>query len=225
MRKLLLFGLLGGVFGVALLLERLFSQPEPQAALAANKAVWVLGGGTPREIPEEPPAEESSRKGSSPARIGGKKTATPVAADAEIDAAPAPIDLEEETTPVRHHIVAADETLSSIARLELGSTTRWKDLARWNGITDPAALKKGTKLRLAPPQAATAEPAPRSSPSAVTDAPALARTHKVAKGETLSKISARYLGSAQRWREIQRLNGNVDPANVAEGTVLRIPER
>ena len=46
----------------------------------------------------------------------------------------------------------------------------------------------------------------------------------VAKGETLSKIAARYLGDAGRWREIQSLNKITDPAAVVEGSVLTLPE-
>ena len=111
------------------------------------------------------------------------------------------------------------ETLMSIAKAELGATARWHDLAQWNGIDDPARLKIGSKLRLSPPDDAQRAPAPPKTP-AVAD-----RTHRFAKGDTLSHLAALYLGDASRWREIQRLNGIADPAKITEGTTLQLPQR
>ena len=56
-------------------------------------------------------------------------------------------------------------------------------------------------------------------------APAASRTHTVAAGDSLSKISLRYYGTANRWREILQANpGTVSPAGVVRvGTTLRIP--
>jgi nucleoid-associated protein YgaU len=45
----------------------------------------------------------------------------------------------------------------------------------------------------------------------------------VASGETLSDIARSYLGSAQRWPEIQSLNKIQDPRRVRAGDILQIP--
>jgi nucleoid-associated protein YgaU len=52
-------------------------------------------------------------------------------------------------------------------------------------------------------------------------------THTVAKGETLAKLSRKYLGSAGKWKQIYELNKSVidDPDNVRPGTTLRIPNK
>jgi LysM repeat protein len=54
-------------------------------------------------------------------------------------------------------------------------------------------------------------------------APAKGPTYVVAKGDVLSGIAARTLGSAGRWREIAALNPKVDPDRLFVGTVLALP--
>jgi nucleoid-associated protein YgaU len=207
MRKLVLFGLLAGVFGLALALENFFSRQQPaQKSGDDGRVVLQLGGGPPRSIPVEPPVQPVKQDDGRTARA--KERPLP-------DPAPRPADVTG--LPGRTHVVARGETLSSIARGELGSSSKWKELALWNGIEDAGALREGTSLRLAPSASASGT----SSNSAATEA----RTHKIAKGETLSRLAARYLGDATRWREIQRLNGITDPASVPEGSTLKIPER
>ncbi len=50
------------------------------------------------------------------------------------------------------------------------------------------------------------------------------RTHVVRPGETLRGISARYLGTSQKWQEIQRLNPDiVDPDRLRPGQRVRMP--
>ena len=227
MRKLALFGLLAGIFGLALALERFFStrSPMPAAKAADNRAILQLGGGPPRSIPAEPPADPPPGTGGT-RRDGEEGRGSRPRRD--VEPAPAPLPVE---APARTHVVAKGETLSSIARQELGTSTKWKDLARWNGITDPSALKEGTPLRLQPAAAtgtAASPPkelAPRSASARSATPGTESRSHRVAKGDTLSRIAARYLGDATRWREIQRLNAITDPASLSEGTTLKIPDR
>jgi nucleoid-associated protein YgaU len=140
MRKLVLFGLLGGVFGMALLLEHLFSRQEERRRATSDKVVMVLGGGPPRTIPDAPPAEPAASE-----------------------------------DPAKQGAAAAGKTAAARERK--------------------------------------------------ADEPPPARTHKVKKGDTLSKLAARYLGDATRWREIQRLNDISDPTAVREGATLKLPEK
>lgn len=55
--------------------------------------------------------------------------------------------------------------------------------------------------------------------------PDVARNHTVEKGDTLSAISNRYYGSANRWEEIFNANRDQldDPDLIQPGQVLRIP--
>lgn len=53
--------------------------------------------------------------------------------------------------------------------------------------------------------------------------PPVQRTYTVKKGDTLSKIAARLLGSYKRYPEIAKLNGIRDPNRIFPGDVLKIP--
>lgn len=57
----------------------------------------------------------------------------------------------------------------------------------------------------------------------VAGKPPAARTYTVKKGDTLSKISATFLGSYKRYLEIAKLNSIRDPNRISVGQVLRIP--
>ena len=57
------------------------------------------------------------------------------------------------------------------------------------------------------------------------DSAPLPRTHTVAAGDNLAKISKRYYGTTVRWEEILKANGEVikNENNLAIGTTLKIP--
>jgi nucleoid-associated protein YgaU len=54
-------------------------------------------------------------------------------------------------------------------------------------------------------------------------APAAGPTYVVQSGDTLGEIAARQLGSFERWPEIAKLNGNLDPKKVRKGMKLVLP--
>jgi nucleoid-associated protein YgaU len=257
MRKLVLFGLLGCVFALALLLEHFVTRPGPQRSGDPDHLVAVFGGGPPREIPATPPDEPDSAPPPADSGKGGRggraKAATNSATDRN-EAARRSDPFEIPVASAKEHVVEKGETLATIARAQLGSAQKWHDLALWNGIDDPNSLQTGARLRLSPPDGAAnpktsdADKANASKTNAggakLADAgadqarsakdpkdakgavPAAGeRTHKIAKGDTLSHIAAQYLGDASRWREIQRLNGITDPANLTEGRTLQLPQR
>jgi nucleoid-associated protein YgaU len=62
-------------------------------------------------------------------------------------------------------------------------------------------------------------------PPAPVEAPAGPRVHTVAPGDSLSRISLRYYGTASRWNEILQANRDAirNPDSLALGTKLRIP--
>ncbi|MGN6332786.1 MAG: CIS tube protein [Motilibacteraceae bacterium] len=51
------------------------------------------------------------------------------------------------------------------------------------------------------------------------------RVHRVAPGETLDRIAARYYGDSNAWRDIASANGIEDPLAVRAGTLLSVPRR
>ncbi|HTO03023.1 MAG TPA: LysM peptidoglycan-binding domain-containing protein, partial [Opitutus sp.] len=76
------------------------------------------------------------------------------------------------------------------------------------------------------PQAAAAVvPATNPEPAPTPIETPAARTHTVVLGDTLGKISRQYYGTAARWEEILRANGDIirDPNVLTVGTTLRIP--
>jgi LysM repeat protein len=79
-----------------------------------------------------------------------------------------------------------------------------------------AGADVATSLPSAPPPAATAAPAA---------SPAAPRTHVVTHGDTLSRISQQYYGTATRWAEIFEANRDMlrAPENLRVGQTLRIP--
>jgi phage baseplate assembly protein W/nucleoid-associated protein YgaU len=61
-------------------------------------------------------------------------------------------DGESRPWTVGSHVVRDGETLPAIAHAYFGDAERWRDLAVTNHITDPAAVRPGTLLRLAMPE-------------------------------------------------------------------------
>jgi nucleoid-associated protein YgaU len=114
--------------------------------------------------------------------------------------------------PIRTHTVQVGETLSSIARDELGDADRWPEIFALNRgtISDPDQIFPGQILIL--PGDTPVEPAPRF--------------HIVQSGETLSSIALAELGDANRWPEIFALNHDVigNPDVIFPGQALLLPD-
>ncbi|MDF3057937.1 MAG: hypothetical protein K0R17_2152 [Rariglobus sp.] len=72
---------------------------------------------------------------------------------------------------------------------------------------------------------ATAAPVTPPPAAPVAETPAAPRTHTVAPGDSLSRISKQYYGTAARWNDILQANKAVirNPDELALGTKLRIP--
>ena len=85
---------------------------------------------------------------------------------------------------------------------------------------DPPAPAPAPAPVVAPP--APAAPAPAKTEPA---APASPRFHVVGTGDSLSKISKQYYGTANRWNDILQANRAAipHPDALALGTKLRIP--
>ena len=70
-------------------------------------------------------------------------------------------------------------------------------------------------------QPAAGQPMTTSRPATYTK-----RTHRVERGETLSELAGRYLGSSARYMELYEANSDVlaSPHNLRPGMVIRIPD-
>jgi len=131
-------------------------------------------------------------------------------------------------TAAREHVVAAGETLSSIAARHLGAASRWREIARANPAVNPDNLRVGTKLVLPEPGAV---PARASASLSSSPAPVAAgsdpATYVVRSGDTLAAIARRTLGTAD-WATLYAANRELigpDPAALRVGMKLSIPKR
>lgn len=80
----------------------------------------------------------------------------------------------------------------------------------------------------APPAPAPAQPAAAAAPPQASPAPvAEPRSHTVASGETLSRISRKYYGKSSEWQKIAEANKEIlpDPTKLKPGMVLVIPPK
>jgi len=129
-----------------------------------------------------------------------------------------------ERTGERIYVVQRGDTLSDIAREQMGAASRITDLISANQavLKGGSSIRPGMKLRI---------PGTRSSSGAAAPAPrgssfdGGAKSYTVQKGDTLMSISARMLGSSKRWREIQGANESVlhGGQELRVGMVLTIP--
>lgn len=143
---------------------------------------------------------------------------------------------------IRLYPVKEGETLFSIAAQQYGDGSLWQALAEFNKsvVPNPARMRKGVTLRLPPIE--VLRPGRSSSPvtptppvreqtiarQPATETAGIARaSHTVQRGETLSQIAERRLGSRARWPELAQLNRDVvpNPNALTPGVVLRLPDQ
>lgn len=118
----------------------------------------------------------------------------------------------------RTYTIKANDSLYGIARRELGSGARWKEIQGLNPGLDHNDLKVGKVIKL--PAASGAATTAAESPTGTAGG----RTHTVAKGETLADISKKYFGTAKRWKDIVSANPGVNPEGLKVGQKIAIPE-
>ncbi|MDB6094285.1 MAG: Peptidoglycan-binding LysM [Verrucomicrobia bacterium] len=113
------------------------------------------------------------------------------------------------------------QTQDQLAALSLENNqlkTRLSMVGNPSGSTMSSPTYPGT------PAAAIAT-APAAAPVAATPAASVARTHVIAEGDTLAKISRQYYGTPNRWSEILSANRDVlhDEKSLVIGRTLKIP--
>lgn len=128
------------------------------------------------------------------------------------------------------YVVRSGDSLERIARRELGDGARWREVAELNGIKNPNLVRVGQKLAMpAGAKVASVAPASQAVKQAVKrpvpGAKSAGNVYVVAKGDVLSRIAERELGSSKRWREIVELNPGLKPAKLYVGKKLKMPAR
>jgi len=137
------------------------------------------------------------------------------------DPLPAPAPAAETKT----YTVQPGDTLSDIARRELGSASRWREIVAANPqLRNSEVVRTGMKLTIPAKSAAVAKSS--AAVDVVKPAPvAGGKTYTVQKGDSLSSIASRMLGSSGRWREIVAANEPLlhGSDRIAPGMELTIP--
>ncbi|MDA0666585.1 MAG: LysM peptidoglycan-binding domain-containing protein [Planctomycetota bacterium] len=121
--------------------------------------------------------------------------------------------------------VHQNETLSLIAKRELGKSSAWRDLLRWNNIKDERSIKVGQQLRIyddlydPSAQLETVDQPKKEELVAVEGM----RYHTVKSGEILGRISQQYYQTSREVPRILEANGFTDAHSIKAGQVLKIP--
>jgi len=115
---------------------------------------------------------------------------------------------------VEFHKVRRGETISGIASRYQVSQAQVRS---WNSLGKSSRIRIGQRLRVGPSATQRARSA-ASSPDAAR--PARVRTHKVARGDTLTGISKRYGVSIAAIRDANGMSGS---SSLKAGASLRIP--
>lgn len=151
---------------------------------------------------------------------------------------------------VKIYRIQDKDSLYGIAKSTYGDASLWTALAAYNEgrVGKDGTVRVGATIKLPPKHVLTGgAPEPRreaapirqaskpqnekkaaDQPAKKTEAaktPAKTTTHKVVKGDSLSKIAEKYLGSKSRASEIMALNKITDPNQIKLGSVLKIPAK
>jgi nucleoid-associated protein YgaU len=125
------------------------------------------------------------------------------------------------------HVVAAGDTLTSIAKQYWGTSQGWENIVKANPGLSPSTLKIGAKLNIPAKDAVIVKTTTAPATSGATVAGA-AQDYEVVSGDTLSQISNKVYGDSKHWNLIYEANKKVigaDPADLVVGTKLTIPAK
>ena len=112
------------------------------------------------------------------------------------------------------YMVMPGDTLASIAQEIYGSAAKWKNLAALNALKNPNRLYPGDLIYF--------EISEETKGFSNAMASTTQKTVKVEKGDSLSSISQKLLGSANYWKTIWKLNQDQisNPNKIQTGTQL-----
>lgn len=179
-----------------------FASPANSAAVPSNAAPYDPGTATAAPTDAAPV----------PASAGGAAPAA-AAAPAEAAAAPTgPTALPEMGSKMAYYVMRGD-TLGAIAQKIYGSRKKWKALQAENGLADANKIYPGDVIyfTLDESSKAFAEKYEIGNRQAYT----------VSKGDTLSRLAAKFYGTQGAWRALWKENPQVlNPDRIRVGMVL-----
>lgn len=172
-------------------------------------------------------ATPSDAASTAPTHTTPAALATPVDNPIGATLDPAPMPEFSAVTPPQfdEHVVAAGETIWTIAQDRYGDRNLGGVIARANPTIDPKKLRVGTTL-LIPKDPTNIQGKPVDSESDKPEAPKVdIVAYIVAPGDTLGGISKQFYGKASLWTRIRDANPGVIGANgdVREGARIVIP--
>lgn len=229
------------------------TQPAGQTASTQRPSWWRdaesrqrAGAGTPSPNTAAP---STARRGSDTSLAQDREPAPATAAPSRAAAANRPAPQGRGTAPTYTTAAPPPPSYGNTATAPPGALTRGSlsDTLGSTGVQMIPAVVTRTDVPPAPRTSNASTPPARAygaSPAAlpaqnlpatgVTDPPVpsgppigASRTYVVRKGDTLSEIAQRELGSARRWREIYELNRSRmrSPETLRDGTELILPAR
>lgn len=222
---------------------------SPSIPLAGNTVVPDAGGVRPLGRDGQPtPLPMTTGPGAAPAPESATIAMTPPATPREEQINGVPRSM------MKRHDVREGESIYRIAQNAYGDGKLWNKLIDFNKgkIAPNGSVRQGVTLLLPPREALLGKPLPtsdsdatrkpstspskpqgRPEPSRVDPQPeralaaAKGKTYVVQRGDSLSDIAKKTLGSARRWNEIVDLNRDVldDENNLVVGLTLKLPSR
>ncbi|MEM9800297.1 MAG: LysM peptidoglycan-binding domain-containing protein [Planctomycetota bacterium] len=124
--------------------------------------------------------------------------------------------------PSRTYTIRSGDTLERIARNELGDARAVGAIATLNGLSDADTIIAGTTLKL--PARSAVEAASRSGASAPETVAGGRSVYTVQRGDALSVVLEKRFGTYRRSIGIvKKLNPDLDPDRVVEGTRIVMP--
>jgi nucleoid-associated protein YgaU len=180
-------------------------------------------GAAPQPVRQDR-SESSTQQG--PARRGQSNRGRHAASQPAANQGQRPNRAPAQAAGAKYKIQSGD-SLQGIAERFFGTTTRWPDIAKLNGITNPNRIIEGQTLVL--PAGAKAGPVgqPSSTPRArfVSNDVSGTRTYTVKSGDALSVIASRECGTKNRMGEILELNPGLKADKIYAGQKLKLPAR
>ncbi len=124
------------------------------------------------------------------------------------------------------HTVRIGETLNVICKEHYGDSGLARSVALWNNIKNPNEIERGTQIAL-PSQNSLIENSmvQTQQQTTVPITQSNVGTYKVKKGDTLSEIAQKIMGTTRKTQLLINLNKDVmpNPNNIRPGMILKYP--
>ena len=138
--------------------------------------------------------------------------------NSEGSTAPAPAPASEPLV----YVVKDGDNLEAISKRFYGKRHQWRKIQKANPKVNPRKLRQGMKLVIPAPSATSPVATASGGNTSTSKAP---KTYKVAKGDSLARISKRFFQTEDYADDIMALNDISNPRNLQIGMVLKLPKR